>query len=172
MAKKQIKGEAVTLDFSNVKDGGGKWNKRRQKAGDYLATVTDYEKGEAKSDGTTMWIYTIQVGDGTYAYYCKLQENQLWKVRNLFIAAGLTVPKEKLKVVPTDVVGKQIAVTLEDDEYEGRAQSTVENIYPAAEYSGGPADDADEDEDDEPKKGKKDKKKDKKDRSSLPIADV
>src|SRR5690606_37303696 len=92
----------------------------------------------------------------SYPYYCKLQENQLWKLRNLLIAAGLSVPKKKLKLDPNRVVGKTIGVTMEDDEYDGKLKSVIAAVFPAAELVEGnivddePEDDeADVDEDEE-----------------------
>jgi ribosomal protein L12E/L44/L45/RPP1/RPP2 len=137
------------VDFTNVKEGGT-FNKKRVPAGDYLAKVTKVQDAEAKSDKTFQWLFTISLENaaGVYPYYCKLQENQLWKLRNLFVAAGITVPKKKMKVDPSKVVGKFIGVTMEDDEYEGKAQSNIASVFPASELAEGDADD-DEDEEDE-----------------------
>jgi len=139
------------VDFSSVKDGGN-FNKRRIPAGDYLATVTKVEDAQAKDD-TFQYLFTIKIDSkatSVFPYYCKLQENQLWKLRNLMIAAGLTVPKKKVKVDPNRVVGRKIGVTVEDDEYEGKEQSTIAAVFPAAELSdGGTFVASDDDDDDE-----------------------
>lgn len=143
------------VDFSNVKDGGS-FNRNRIPAGDYLATITKVDDAEAK-DGTFQFLFSIKVDkhpSRVLPYYCKLQENQLWKLRNLLIAAGLTVPKKKMKVDPNRVVGKKIGITVEDDEYEGKEQSTIAAVFPQAELAdydeptGGSEDDDDEDEPD------------------------
>lgn len=146
---------AKVIDLTNVKDGGN-FNKRRMPAGDYPARITKVEDAKSKADETFQWLFTIAVDNGgTYPYYCKLQENQLWKVRNLCIAAGMNVPKKKLKLDPEKLVGKRIAVTLEDDEYEGKKQSVVQATFPLSElddYSDDEdavGDDADEEEDEE-----------------------
>lgn len=139
------------VDFSSVKDGGT-FNKRRIPGGDYLATVTKVEDAQAKDD-TFQYLFTIKIDSrpsSVFPYYCKLQENQLWKLRNLMIAAGLTVPKKKVKVDPNRVVGRKIGVTVEDDEYEGKEQSTIAAVFPAAELSdGGTFVASDDDDDDE-----------------------
>lgn len=137
---------AKVVDFSNVKDGGGNFKKSRIPAGDYLARVVKCEDAEAKGDGVFQYLFTLQVTahpSNRYPYYCKLQENQLWKLRNLLIAAGINVPKKRVKLDPSKVVGKTVGVTMEDDEYEGKAQSTVASIFPASELSGAPEEDAD-----------------------------
>lgn len=157
MAKdKDSAAKPVQVDFTNVKDGGN-FNKKRQPAGDYKADiikVTDVaKKGEKKK---SMWLFTITVKSGTYPYYCNyLEENQLWKIRNLFIAAGINVPKKRLQVDPNKVVGRSIGVTLEDDEYDGKAQSNIASTFPTSELDG---DEPDEDEQDEKPKKKKGKK--------------
>lgn len=150
------------VDFTNVKDGGN-FNKQRVPAGDYLAVITKVADAKSKSDDVFQYLFTIKLKKHSqtgYPYYCKLQENQLWKLRNLIIAAGISVPKKKMKFDPAKVLGKTIGVTMEDDEYEGKQQSTVAAIFPAAEIMDGAddddtddgyaADDNDDDEEDEP----------------------
>lgn len=145
--------KAAQLDFTNVKDGGGQFSKTNMPAGDYLAKVTKVEEVKAKADGGKMWLFTIQLKSrpsATYPYYCKLVENQLWKIRNLFVAAGINVPKKKIKVDPSKVIGKEIAVSLEDDEYEGKVNSVVNSVFPAADLEAeGPSPDLDDEDDEE-----------------------
>lgn len=139
---------AQNVDFSNVKDGGN-FNRKRIPAGDYLATVTKIDDAEAK-DGVFQYLVSIKINKistSVLPYYCKLQDNQLWKLRNLLIAAGLTVPKRRVKIDPNRVVGKLVGVTIEDDDYDGKEQSSIAAIFPAAEL-GDTADDAAEPEDD------------------------
>jgi hypothetical protein len=140
------KASATQLDFTNVKEGGS-FNKRHQAPGDYKAKVTKVADEKSKKDGVKMWLFTIEVGSGTYPLYCKHEENQLWKIRNLFVAAGINVPKKRVNVDPNKVVGKTIAVTLEDDEYEGKMQSTVAATFPVSELEA-TEDEGDDDEDD------------------------
>jgi hypothetical protein len=136
---------AKVIDLTNVKDGGN-FNKKRMPEGDYPARILKVEDTKSGSDEGFMWLFTIQVDKGgTYPYYCKLVENQLWKVRNLCIAAGMNVPKKRLKLDPEKLVGKRIAVTLEDDEYEGKKQSNIAATFPLSElddYAAGEDDDA------------------------------
>lgn len=144
------------LDFTNVKEGGV-FNKKRQPAGDYLATITKVEDTKSKEkEGRKqrpMWLWTIKVGSGVYPLYTGFNENELWKIRNLHVAAGIAVPKKRVKVNPNKLVGKQIGVTLEDDEYDGKDQSTVSATFPTSELNGtktpGEVEDADEDEEEE-----------------------
>ena len=128
--------ESVTkavMDFTNVKEGGGQFNKLHQRAGGYPAVVVKVQDAPSKKDDVMQWLFTIKVGAGQYPYYCKHVENQLWKVRNIFVAAGITIPKKRVKVDPNLVVGKKIGVILEDDEYDGKVQSNIQAIVPLAE---------------------------------------
>lgn len=140
------------LDFSKVKDGGN-FNKSRIPAGDYLAKIIKVEDAVAK-DETPQYLFTIQIvkrPSSKLPYYCKLQENQLWKLRNIFIAAGKSVPKSKIKVDPNQIVNKLIGVTIGDTEYEGKEQSEIDGIFPAAELDedDSSVEEPEEDEDDE-----------------------
>lgn len=140
-----------TVDFSNVKEGGATFNKKRVPAGDYAAKVTKVQDSPAK-DGIHQWLFTIELTskftDRKFPYYCKLQENQLWKLRNLFLAGGVVVPKKKVKVDPTKIVGRLIGITLEDDEYDNKLQSVISAVFPASDLddAADEADDLDEDE--------------------------
>lgn len=195
---------AKTADFSGVKDRGA-FNPRRVPEGDYAAIVTKVEDKPTKADGKFQWEFTIKLkkfSQNSYPYRCQLAENQLWKVRNLMVAGGINVPKKRVKIDPNKVVGKNIGVTMEDDEYErdGKTQykSEIAAVFPVAEladgveisgddsdeeFDEGPqlADDDSEDEAETPKKskgkkgkGKKGKKKkgSKKDMESIDISDV
>lgn len=165
--KAAVAGAAI-LDFTDVKDGGSRFNKKRLPAGDYKATIVKVEDAPTKEKKEPQWLFTISIASDSsarYPYYCKLVENQLWKVRNLAVAAGLSVPKKKVKLDPNKLVGKTIAVTLEDDEYEGKLQSTIAATFPTSELDPIAGVDEDEDfdtpaDDDEPKKKKGKKKKD------------
>lgn len=147
--------KARNIDFSQVKDGGN-FNKARIPAGDYAAIIAKVEDAVAKDD-VDQYLFTIKIktrSQSQFPYYCKLQENQLWKLRNIFIAAGKTVPKKKMKVDPNTIVGKLIGVTIEDAEWDGKEQSEVVAVFPAAELDadspGGSSRSSSSDDDDEP----------------------
>lgn len=139
-----------TVDFSNVKDAGN-FNTKRIPDGDYRATITKVEDAEAK-DGVFQYLFTIKLDKYSqlaYPYYCKLQENQLWKLRNLLIAAGINVPKKRIQIDPARLIGKAIGVTMEDDEYDGKEKSVIAAVFPSADLMDGNLVE-DEDEDEEP----------------------
>lgn len=145
------KATAKAVDFSGVKDRGD-FNPRRVEAGDYLAKVTKVVDGEAKESGDFQYVFTFKINkfsQNSYPYYCKLQENQLWKLRNLLISAGLNVPKARMKLDPNKVVGKTVGITLEDDEYDGKLKSVIAAVFPAAELADSSTDVEPEDEDED-----------------------
>lgn len=134
-----------TLDMTNVKEASG-INPKRMPAGDYLAVIVGVE--ETMKDETPMWRFDFQLEDhrnAVYPYYCKLQENQLWKVRNLLIAAGKKVPKKRVAVDPNKLLKVTIGITLEDDEYEGKLKSVVDAVFPASELADPATPEADDD---------------------------
>src|SRR5688500_12416558 len=143
------------MNFTNVKDGG-QFNPRHVEPGDYVMKITKVEDGKSK-EGNEQWIFTCtRKGDqrASYPYYVGVDEKQAWKVRKLFIACGLNVPKKMVMVDPNKLVGKEFGAFLEEDEYEGRMKSRIQETFPVDEVSG-PDDD---DEDERPAKKKSAKK--------------
>lgn len=134
----------ITLDFSNVSEGSN-FSPRRLPEGIYLATLAKVESKTSKA-GNPMLVYTIipvEHPTAVYPYYIVLDEKQLWKFRALLLAAGKEVPKRKVTVDPESIVGKQIMIDLEDDEWEGREKSTVAGVFkPSPEET--PTDNSDE----------------------------
>ena len=131
------KAAAKVIDFGNVKERGN-FNTKHVDDGDYSAKVTKVEFTQAK-DGEDMWVFSVVLDEhprATYPYYCKLVENQLWKLKNIFEAAGISVGSRKVKVDPNKLIGKAIGVAMEDDEYEGRLKSVIAEVFPEEEVGG------------------------------------
>jgi hypothetical protein len=145
------KASARALDFSNVKDRGPV-NPIHQKPGDYkgkVMSVTDIEMGETKRPG---WLFIIKINSGTYAYRCGFTEKELWKIRNLFVACGISVPKKRVNVNPKLVVGKFVGCSLDDHEYDDKLSSEIKATFPTSELEGDdgePVDDEDGEGEDE-----------------------
>lgn len=142
---------AKALDFSNVKERGPV-NPVHQEEGDYkgrVKSVSDIQMGSEKRDA---WMFIVEVGKGTYPIRCGFNENELWKIRNLFVGCGIAVPKKRVKVDPSRVVGKDVGVTLEDHEYDGKMSSQISATFPVTELDGDdnePVDEEDEEGTDE-----------------------
>lgn len=129
-------GDSFVIDFTGVKDRSG-FNPVHQPAGDYKGLIKDVNKDTAKSSGNEVIVYTIADADrpsATYRYTCTLTDKSLWKLRNLLVAAGMTVPPKKVKLTGTTlskIVGKEIGISLDDHEYEGKMSSEITNVFPA-----------------------------------------
>lgn len=139
-----------TVDMSNVKEGGN-FNKNRIPSGDYLAKIVKVEDAIASGDKTPQYLFTIQIVSHSATklpYYCKLQENQLWKLRNILVAAGMSVPKKRINLDPNKVVGKEIGVSMVDDEYDGKDKSVIDAVFPVSELDDYADDQAEPEEDD------------------------
>lgn len=155
MAKAEERKAAVpakkrTLDFTNVKERG-LYNPTQQEEGDYRATVSSIMEQDSKN-GDPMWVFGLSLAGSktaVYPYYCLLNEDNLWKVRNLIEATGKKVPKKRLSFEPQTLVGKQVGITLEDDEYDGKMKSVIAQLFPAADLDDdeAPSVEPDEDED-------------------------
>lgn len=129
MAKK------IRIDFSKTEERSG-WNTRQIPAGIYKAEIVSVKETEAQ-DGTGMLVYGFRPTSSKFRtrmfpFYCKLQQNQLWKLRDLLVAAGETVPKKALNIDPNKVKGREIAIEVEDDVWEGKVRSQVQAVYSAA----------------------------------------
>lgn len=142
-----------TMDFTNVKEGGGRFNKKQLPEGDYRAKIVKVEDAKSKKTDEPMWLYTIEVKHGnqvgTYPHYCLLNEKNLWKLRSLFAACGIVIPKKRVSVDPNKIVGRVIGVTLEDTEYDGKMQSQVVATLPVSEIADEDVPDTDEDDEEE-----------------------
>jgi hypothetical protein len=150
---------AQAMDFTNVKEAGN-FNPKRVPEGSYKAKIVKVDDHTSKgSKVVDNWVFTIQLtaagrSRGTYPYYCGFDEKFAWKIRNLLIAAGMAVPKKKVKVDPNKLVGKFIGVEMENDDFEGKLKSAITATFPVDELDGdaptggsGSDDDTDEDTD-------------------------
>lgn len=127
----------LPADFTNVKEGGV-FRPRRKPEGDYVAKVVKVDDHKFKDTTKSGWVFTIMVkGDqrSTYPVYCSTSENELWKIRKMFQASGIAVPKKRVMVDPNKLLNKTIGITLEDDEYEGRLKSSIADFLPANEVT-------------------------------------
>lgn len=128
MAKK------ITIDFSQTEERSS-WNTRKMPIGLYRMRIASVQQTEAK-DGTPMIVYGLQPTSQQFRtrllpFYCKLQLNQLWKLRDILVAAGQKVPQRVIKLDPEAIVGAVISAEVEDDLYNGVERSTLTGVYSA-----------------------------------------
>lgn len=127
----------IVMDFTNTKDSSG-FNPKHQPAGDYRGIIKSVEHTISKNENKTpQLVYAIADADmpsAVYRYNCPLTENSAWKIRNLLIAAGIQVPKKKVNIAgpATKIVGQEIGMSLDDDEYEGKMRSQIVGVFPAS----------------------------------------
>lgn len=153
MAKK------IRIDFSKTEERSG-WNTRHIAEGLHKMKIESYQETEAQ-DGTAMLVYALvpeasAFKSRKFPYYCKIQQNQLWKLRDLIVAAGGTVPKKAVQIDPSSIVGKFIAAEVEDDVYQGNVRSQVNGTYALSileDGEGQPSDEDDEEYEDESDEG-------------------
>lgn len=138
-----------TFDMTKVKERGP-FNPVHVEPGDYRLKITAVYETESKKSGEAMWVFAFQLTEkasAVYPYYCLLNEDNLWKIRNVCEAAGISVPKKRVTLDPAKLIGREIGATLEEDEYEGKMKSVVNSIFSASELEDVDSD-SDEDEED------------------------
>lgn len=126
MAKK------IRLDFSKVEERSG-WNTKEIPEGVHEFKIVGVNVGEAK-DGTDMLTYALIPTNAKYKtrrfpYYCKLQQNQLFKIRDLLVAAGISVPKKVTSIDPEAPVGSIVAAEVSDEVGQYAGRSSIDGIY-------------------------------------------
>ena len=154
---KSSKGRIVNVDFEDTESRGGKKSERSAHVpeGDYAVKVTKAELGESSEKETPGVFVTMKITnpkkykDKILRERLWLTKKSLWKVRQFWEACGIKVPSKKVKLDPKKLVGKELAVTVEDDEYEGKIRSQVVDSFMLADYTElkKEEDDLDEDED-------------------------
>lgn len=161
---KGTKGGKTIVDFTGVDSGG----RTRVPEDDYLVKVVSVKHDTSKSSGNPMLVWEFEIVDGKFAGKklrdrTVLQENSLWKLKQLLEAMGVEVPSKRVALQLQNYIGRTLGVTTVDDEYEGRVSSKVAD-YVSLDVLEDVDDDDDDDEDEEPapKKSKKGKKKSKK----------
>lgn len=135
-----------TVDMTNVKDRGP-FNPKHMSEGDYPAKIVAVFDQRNKDDTNDMWVIGFQLQDRrdvVYPYYCVLDDNQLWKLRNVFEACGVKVPKKRVTLDPAKIMNKLVAITLEDDEYQGKPKSVIAAVMSLKDMEDGPDTDDDD----------------------------
>lgn len=140
----------IDVDFSDVKERSG-FNPKHQEPGDYLLKITKAELGKSKAgeQQITVAFQDVNNRSAVYPYYCPLSTNMLWKIRNVFIAAGQKVPKGKGRIDLDKILNKEVGATLGDDEYNNQLKSVIENLFHKDELEPVEAEDDDAPEEDE-----------------------
>lgn len=151
----------VVVDFGDTESRGGKKGARAAHVpeGDYAVKCKGAELGKS-SEKETPGIMVTYVITAPKQYKGKvlrdrlwLSDAALWRVRQTLEAMGIAVPSKKVKINPKSMVGKECAVTVEDDEYEGKIRSNIVDTFLLSDFeeleTGDDEDFDDEDDEDE-----------------------
>lgn len=139
-------GKAQTFDFSDVEKRG----KARIPEGDYPFKVTDCEEGEGDKGPYYKVIAKISSGKHKgFSAWIYLSHSTLWKMAQFLEACGVEVPKGELTLSTKDFLGLEFAGTVEDEEYEGKTRSKVQDFFSIEDLDDKKSSDDDEEESDE-----------------------
>ena len=127
--------------------------------GDYLVKIVQVERKKGERSGAAYYNWKFQIVEdaqgktkhaGVPLYYVtSLKPEALFNLRNLIHAATEGKRNTAGKVANFDresLIGKQIGVTVEDDEYEGKIRSRAVDVMPKSQLV---AEEEDEEEDEE-----------------------
>jgi hypothetical protein len=125
------KTKAEVIDFGGVPEerGGGR---RHIPEGDYLAKIISVEKRWKDDDRSNIPFFSwrIQINDGkykgtTFYHTTSLKPEALFNLRNLILAATKkNVAGKQLSFDPQKLIGKVIAISVEDDTYRDTKTGT------------------------------------------------
>jgi hypothetical protein len=132
MAKKTV------VDFSNTNSSGGRV---RLPEDNYKVRVKSV-KHETSKAGNPMLVWEFEIVGGKFEgkmlrERTVLQENSLWKLKQLLEAMGIQVPSKRVALDLARYPGKMLGVAVVDDEpYEGRVNSKVSDYMDVAVLDG------------------------------------
>lgn len=130
---------STEVDFGAIEDGGG--SRLKVPEGDYPFKITGVTFQTSQS-GNPMFVWTFKGTDGKVKGkdtkdYTVLTTKALFKLRDLIEAATGKAPGGKVNVrklleyCKKNVVGKEIGITLEDDEYTNDKGKTFVSSKPS-----------------------------------------
>ena len=151
--------EKVKVDFSEVESRGGKKGSAGRKhypPDDYHVKCVAAKLGKSGDKETPRVEIEYKIVDGPHKggslrddLY--LTPKSLWRLRQTLEAMGMKIPNKAVNLDVNSLKGKELAVTLDDDEYDEKVYSKVVDSYHLSEFEAGDeyADDTDDDEDED-----------------------
>lgn len=146
------KGSVVSINMKGVE---GRKAGRRYKPGDYAVKIVKVEQGVSSKKKTPQISFTLAFTDGKYKgkqimYDCYLTPDAMWRLRNTLEALGTEVPNKAYKLDLRKLKNLEMAVTIDNEEYEQKIRSRVIDTFPLSELEDlEDEDDEDEDEDED-----------------------
>jgi len=148
--KRKGSADTIRLDFSKEVEGGG--GGIRLPENDYKGQIVKIKKIRSSEKDTPGLAVTIKITEGKFKGK-KLTDRlwitpkSLWRVRSMLEALGITVPKKVVNLPIKKIIGKELGLTVIDDEpYNGRIKSKIGDFVDL-ETLADLYDDEDEDED-------------------------
>lgn len=129
MARSKKKSRIVTIDFEGVEAGGGSFH---IKEGSYRMKVLEVEQTESDK-GNDMFKWTFEGLEGAakgkkFYVYTTLNEEALWKLRQLLEALQVEVPDGPLDLDLDEMVDLELIGIVSDDEYQGKTVSRMNDF--------------------------------------------
>lgn len=120
--KRAAKSSTLTVDFSNTES--------KLKPGEYLGTVEEVTV-ETSQSNTEYLKWKFKLDEGGIAYYnTSLQPQALWNLRNLLEALGVEVPNSALDIDMEDLLGRELMILIDLEEYEGKKRPKMTDFWP------------------------------------------
>jgi hypothetical protein len=140
----------LSVNMSNVERGGA----RRLPEGDYKVTIKKAEKGENQNSGNAQLIITYEVISDeqkgkTVKDYMAVTEKALWRIGNLLDAVGMKWSQKTINIPLDKLEGRELGVTLVDDEYGGKIRSKIADFLDEETINGILSDEEPDDEDED-----------------------
>ena len=157
MAKKATKSKSsksskrtLSVNMAGVERRGS----QRLPEGDYKVTIKKAEKGENQNSGNAQLIITYEVISDeqkgkTVKDYMAVTEKALWRIGNLLDAVGMKWSQKTINIPLDKLEGKELGVTLVDDEYAGKIKSKIADFLDEETIDGILSDEEPDDEEDE-----------------------
>lgn len=130
----------IVVDFGDTESRGGKKGARSAHVpeADYAVKVHAAKLDKSSEKETPGVFITWLITKGKYKGKTLrdplwLSDKALWRVRQTWEALGVQVPSKKVKLDPRKIVGKEAAITTEDEEYESKIRSRVVDVFALSE---------------------------------------
>jgi len=132
-----------TLDGSQAQSAVP-FNAKQVGEGDYKAIIDKVFESDT-NNGDPMWTYIVKLKSRptlSYPWRCTLTPEALFTLAQLYTAIGKEMPTKQFRFDPTKLCGREIGVTLVDDEYQadkGRKGSSIDAVFPVSDVQEEPA---------------------------------
>jgi len=138
--------ENFRIDFTGVESGG----RPRYPEGDYIAKIKSIVPGTIGDDDKPILTVTFEISEGKFEgqtiserYF--ITPKALWRLKGLLEAINVKVPSKVVNLPLGKMIGKEVGITLTDDEYNNRKYSQVSDAMDPEVVRSGGVDDEDED---------------------------